>query len=200
MRVISGAARGMKLKVPRGEAVRPTADRVKEALFNILGARVIGAAVVDLFAGSGALGIEALSRGAAHCTFVENKRSHLAVIRHNLQQTGLIDRARLLGRDAASALQLLGREGEQADLIFLDPPYSSTLIPGVLQAVHRLRLLRGSGLVVVEFSRHNSSWVALYPGVRLKKYGDTLLSFIDERALDAGAAEKEGQANGPDHV
>ncbi|HOL17022.1 MAG TPA: 16S rRNA (guanine(966)-N(2))-methyltransferase RsmD [Bacillota bacterium] len=200
MRVISGTARGMKLKVPPGEAIRPTADRVKEALFNILGARVIGAAVVDLFAGSGALGIEALSRGAACCTFVENKRSHLAVIRHNLQQTGLINRARLLDREATAALQLLGREGGQADLIFLDPPYCSTLISGVLQAVHRLRLLREGGLVVVEFSRHNCNWVSLYPGMRLKKYGDTQLAFIDGSVLDAAAAEKEGQANGPDHV
>ena len=199
MRVIAGKARGTRLSSVKGLSTRPTGDRVKEALFNILGQKVAGSSFLDLFAGSGAIGLEALSRGAEQVIWVDADRACCAQIRKNLARTKLAG-GTVYASDVFAALGRLEKQGQKFDIIFLDPPYSSTLIPGVLQAVHRLRLLRGSGLVVVEFSRHNSSWVALYPGVRLKKYGDTLLSFIDERALDAGAAEKEGQANGPDHV
>ena len=122
MRVIAGSAGGTRLKVPRGMAVRPTSDRVKEALFSILGARVCETVVWDLFAGSGAIGIEALSRGAAECVFVEKNRRHLGMINENLARTGLAGRARLIGLDVGKALSLLSREERQADLIFLDPP------------------------------------------------------------------------------
>lgn len=200
MRVIAGTARGMKLKTPRGEAVRPTADRVREALFSILGPRVIGAVVVDLFAGSGAVGIEALSRGAATCVFVEKERKHLEIIRDNLGRTGLQGEARLLCCDAISALLLLSEEKIQADLIFTDPPYHSTLIPKVLQAVHTNQLLHEDGLVVIEHASANTAWAEKYPERKQKKYGDTRLTLLSWKELDAAAAEKESEADRTDNI
>lgn len=200
MRVIAGTARGIKLKAPRGETTRPTADRVKEALFSILGPKVIGAVVLDLFAGSGALGIEALSRGARHCTFVEISRRHLAVVRDNLCRTGFSGQARLLGLDAATALRLLSRERLRVDIIFLDPPYHSSLIPKALPAIAKLKLLREAGLVIVEHSAKSTKWAEEYPGCRQKKYGDTQLTLIGGEKLDAATAEKESRAYHPEDI
>ena len=200
MRVISGSARGMKLKAPKGEAVRPTADRVKEALFSILGPAVMGAETVDLFAGSGALGIEALSRGAAHCTFVEYKRSHLAVVRENLKQAAFLEQARILNVEAAAALKILRREGYRADLIFMDPPYLSGLIPVMLRLVAEARLLNEGGLVVIEHAARDSAWADEYPGCRQKRYGETVISFIGQQDLHAAAAEEENRTDGTDQV
>ncbi|NLA12274.1 MAG: 16S rRNA (guanine(966)-N(2))-methyltransferase RsmD, partial [Firmicutes bacterium] len=150
MRVIAGTAGGIKLKTPRGGAVRPTSGLVKEALFNILGPRLVGAVFWDLFAGSGAIGIEALSRGAAAALFVEQERAHLSYIEENLSRTKLAARARLIRRDVMLALPQLAREKEQADLIFTDPPYQETTVPELLEAADRYRLLRPGGLIVLE--------------------------------------------------
>ena len=178
MRVIAGSARGMKLKVPRGGAVRPTADRVREALFSTLAGRLAGAAVLDLFAGSGAIGIEALSRGAESCIFVEKNRTHAAVIEVNLAKTGLAGRARLLRLDVQKALELLTRERFQADLVFMDPPYLSPLIAPVLEQLERYNLLKKGGIATVEHSLRDQQWARRYPLKRQKKYGDTALTFI----------------------
>jgi len=123
MRVIAGSAHGMRLRVPRGERVRPTSGRVREALFNILGPAVDGARVLDLFAGCGALGIEALSRGAARCWFAETARPALAALADNLARSGLADRAEILRCDALAAVPLLDPE-RPVDLALIDPPYA----------------------------------------------------------------------------
>ena len=137
MRVIAGSARGRRLTVPEGEGTRPTADRVREATFNALyslGA-IDGARVIDVFAGSGALGIEALSRGAAHCTFVENDRRALEALRTNIDTLGFGDRASVIAGDGPGEL----RRHDDADLVLLDPPYSfddwSELLPRIHDAV-----------------------------------------------------------------
>lgn len=187
MRVIAGQARGAQLKAPRGFGVRPTADRVREALFSVLGGRVIGAAVLDLFAGSGAVGIEALSRGAASCIFVENNNAHLEIIKANLGKTKLAEKARVIRLDVRKALPLLCRERFQADLIFLDPPYSSDAIPATLGTVGRGALLKAGGLVVVEHSSRNRLWAEAYPDAKQKKYGETLLTFIEHESLPSPA-------------
>lgn len=121
MRVVSGTARGRRLAVPGGDRTRPTADRVREAIFNSLHSLgvVVDAAVLDPFAGSGALGIEALSRGAASCTFVEQDRAALTVIRDNIEMLGFGDRARVVAGDGRSFLASAGG----FDLLLLDPPY-----------------------------------------------------------------------------
>jgi 16S rRNA (guanine966-N2)-methyltransferase len=166
-------------------SVRPTSDRVKEALFNILGARVHEALVWDLFAGSGAIGIEALSRGAARCVFVERDRFHLEIIKENLARTALAGRAELMRSDVDRALQILSLEGRQADLIFLDAPYQETNVPHVLRAIDRSHLLRKEGLLVLEIFTRSRLWSEEQPLVKQRKYGDTALAFVEAPALPA---------------
>lgn len=167
------------MKAPAGRSFRPTSDRVKEALFSILAIRVPGATVLDLYAGSGALGIEALSRGAESCTFVEKNRSHLALARENLVKTGFLEQSRLMGLDARKALQLLSRQGFRADLVLMDPPYNmDRVIPAVLAQIENAGLLRSGGLIVVEHSTANRSWCEKHRVINQKKYGDTMLSLV----------------------
>ena len=132
MRVITGTARGRRLETLPGDNTRPTAERVKEALFSIIQFEVEGRQVLDLFAGSGQLGIEALSRGAAGCVFVDNSRDAAEVVRRNLKAAGLMSQARVITQDA---LAYLTRPGERFDIALLDPPYSSGLMLPALQKV-----------------------------------------------------------------
>lgn len=181
MRIIAGAARGLTLKVPRGRAVRPTADRVKEALFSILGNRVPGAQVLDLFAGSGALGLEALSRGANFCYFVEIDRAACRCIAENLSRSALAGRAAVINRPARQALVQLKEQGLQADLVFLDPPYGRPdLAAASLESLAGLALMKEGGIAVLEQAARGSSPVAVagyWPLVE-KRYGDTLIALL----------------------
>ena len=124
MRVITGSARGRRLKELEGLETRPTTGKVKEALFSVIQFDIEGRRVLDLFAGTGQLGIEALSRGAECAVFVERRRDALQVIRENLEACGMTDKARVVNGDAMSYL----KSGEKFDLIFLDPPYASGLL------------------------------------------------------------------------
>lgn len=176
MRVIAGTARGCRLVAPPGERVRPTADRVKEALFSSVQPRLRGASVGDLYAGSGALGIEALSRGARHATFVEQARPALAVLRTNLATTRLAEHATVVASDVRRALEV-PLPGAPFDLVLLDPPYdvAQEELAAVLAAL-RPQLAAG-GLVVVERGRRGRppAWPAgVLPG-RVRRYGDTVL-------------------------
>lgn len=156
MRVITGSAKGRTLKTVKDRSVRPTADRVKESIFNVLGPRLPGARFLDLFAGSGAMGIEALSRGAANCTFVELVTGHLKVVAENLETTGLTARAELIRRDARAAIVDLSRRGRQYDLIFIDPPYGQGLVPEALEAIAQGGLLAADGWVICEHHHRDS--------------------------------------------
>lgn len=147
MRVISGSARGKKLLSLEGPATRPTTDRVKESMFNIVMPYIRGAKVLDLFAGSGALGIEALSRGSAHCTFVENARDAAEIIRKNLEGTKLSDNGKLVEGDV---LTFLDKTKESFSLIFLDPPYDGGFYEPVLEKIAKRGLLDGDGVLVLE--------------------------------------------------
>ena len=178
MRVISGSARGTKLKAPKGLSVRPTADRVKEALFNIISARVVNCLFIDLFAGSGAVGIEALSRGAASAVFVDHNRGNIALIKDNLEKTRLSESSRLLCSDAGRAIDGLAAENLKADLIFIDPPYDLANVELLVSRIFAKGLIKPSGLVVVEHSAKNLIWAESFPGYRQNKYGDTSLTFI----------------------
>lgn len=155
MRVIAGVARGRKLAAPQHGNTRPTPDRVREALFSALASTLVDARVLDLFAGSGALGIEALSRGARTATFVERDADTAAVLRRNLTvlPQDVQQRARLVVDDAARALDRLGRANEPFDLIFADPPYATDAYDAVLHAVASANLLAPSGAVVLEHPR-----------------------------------------------
>lgn len=147
MRVIAGTARSLPLKAPPGTDTRPTTDRVKETLFNILQPRLGGAVFVDLFSGSGAIGIEALSRGARKAYFVENRAGAVACIRQNLAFTRLEQSAVVIRQDAAAALADLAQE---ADVVFLDPPYGSGEERRALEAAARCACVTPKTLLVVE--------------------------------------------------
>lgn len=179
MRVVAGEARGRRLAAPEGLSTRPTSDRVREAIFNSLHSlgAVEDASVVDLFAGSGALGIEALSRGAASVTFVDNDRHALDVVRSNLAATGMADRASVVQADAASWLTGAGRG--HVDLALLDPPYA-TEDAAWLEILGRL----DASIAVLEAGREPP----IPPGwavVRSKGYGTTVVVII----------RQEGQPN-----
>ena len=144
MRVITGTCRGRRLLEPVGRDVRPTADQVKEAMFNIIQFDVEGRKVLDLFAGTGQLGIEALSRGAAECLFVDSARDSVRLVQENLRRCGLA--ARVLQCDALGIL----KSGEKFDLIFLDPPYGSGLEAKAIETVKEFDILSRGGIMVVE--------------------------------------------------
>ena len=174
MRVIAGVARGVPLVAPRDRATRPITDRVKETLFGILGERVPGARVLDLYAGSGAIGIEALSRGAAHATFVERAPTALAAVRTNLERTRLGDSARIEPRDVEAFL----RDATDGpwELVFLDPPYELRAIVSPLRAVMP-HLAPGATIVVKHFWRTEPPEVAGLEAVRQRRFGETMLTF-----------------------
>ena len=146
MRVITGSARGRRLKEIEGLETRPTTDRVKEALFSVIQFDIEGRRVLDLFAGTGQLGIEALSRGAESAVFVEQRKDAVQAVRENLVVCGLSDRARVVSGDAMRYL----KSGEKFDLIFLDPPYASGLLEQALEEIARFDICRRHGIIVAE--------------------------------------------------
>ena len=147
MRVISGTARGRRLKELQGMETRPTTDRVKEALFNIVQFELPGRQVLDLFAGTGQLGIEALSRGAARCTFVDQRRDAAALVRENLKLTGLSQQARVV---QGEALSFLASDRERYHLVFLDPPYQTELLENALKKIAEIDILMENGIIICE--------------------------------------------------
>ena len=171
MRVISGELGGRRLRSARGEQTRPTAARVREALFSMLGA-LEGAVVLDLFAGSGALGIEALSRGAARATFVERAPRALAALRANIAGLGLRERCEIRGTDALAAL----RAGGQYDLVFIDPPYAAAAELGDALSRELPAVLAAGARVVSESDRRAPLELELECSlVRERRYGDTMI-------------------------
>lgn len=186
MRIVAGIARGRRLRAPKGRAVRPTADRVKEAVFSILESRYacVGVAVLDLFAGTGSLGIEALSRGASAAVFVEPDRAAAAAIRANLQAAGFT--AELLAMPAARAIAALGARGPRFGGVFMDPPYDRGWIERTLVQLDAAGLVAEGGWVVVEHGRHEEPPARIGALVRRdgRRYGDARVAvFAAEPAL-----------------
>ncbi|HTZ86950.1 MAG TPA: 16S rRNA (guanine(966)-N(2))-methyltransferase RsmD [Solirubrobacteraceae bacterium] len=180
MRVISGELGGRRLQAPRGRATRPTSDRVREALFSMLG-EMHGARVLDLFAGSGALGIEALSRGAERAVFVERDTSALRALRANLDSLDLLaPRVEVRGAEALAALGSARGRQETYDLLFIDPPYdrAGELAPGLSAALPPL--LGPAARVVVESDRRAPLELGL-PLQRERRYGDTSIRIHQQR-------------------
>jgi 16S rRNA (guanine966-N2)-methyltransferase len=179
VRVIAGAAKGRRLATIRTLALRPTPDRVREALFNILGVHIDGAAILDLFAGSGAVGLEALSRGARQATFVEVHEPACRLIEKNLRLCSLYEQATVWRDDALNVLTTLKRRGQTFDLIFLDPPYRASLVEDALQLLGDGRLLSANGQVIAEhfFKRELPERYGKLRRVRVARFGDVALSF-----------------------
>jgi 16S rRNA (guanine(966)-N(2))-methyltransferase RsmD len=177
MRVIAGRYKGRRLKAPTWEGLRPTSDKLRETLFNILAPRIAGARVFDGYAGTGAVGIEALSRGAAHVTFVEQDRRARALIEENLAGCGVERDYTIRGGDVAAAL---AHDGAGAyDVILLDPPYDSSPIGALDAAAH---VLAPGGLIVLErATRRNPEPPSTLERVRDVKSGDSTLTFLRKR-------------------
>lgn len=175
MRVIAGTARGRPLVAPRGAHTRPITDRVKETLFGILADRVVDARVLDLYAGSGSVGIEALSRGAARCDFVEHDRRAIAAIRENLERAGVVDDASVHAMDVMRYLE--NSAGDRFGLVFADPPYGERAI---LAPLERLVAHLAPGAMVV-VKHHWRSEIPEPSGLatwRVRRFGETSLTFL----------------------
>ena len=155
MRVISGTARGKKLNSLEGLETRPTLDRVKEAVFNILQFNIKEANVLDLFSGSGALGIEALSRGANEAVFCDNSNKAIKIIKDNLEATRLINKAEILNKDYIEVLKKLSKESKKFDIIFLDPPYKTDYVIKSINYILEHKILAEDGIIVVETDDKN---------------------------------------------
>jgi 16S rRNA (guanine966-N2)-methyltransferase len=183
MRVISGVAKRRRLKTPSSIRIRPTADRVKEALFGIIGDRIPDHRVLDLFAGTGNLGIEALSRGARWAHFVDRAREAADIIQENLLRTGLAGRAGVWRTGVFAAISRLGREERCFEVVFLDPPYGYRHTERVLRGLQQARILAGESLVVVEHDKRDilpRQIGSLQIGDE-RRFGDTVVTFFTQK-------------------
>lgn len=164
MRVISGSMRGKRLKEPANYDIRPTTDKVKESIFNIIQFDIEGRRVLDLFAGTGQLGIECLSRGAAEVTFVDQSREAIAIVKENVSSCGF--KARVVQDDSISFLS----RGEKYDIILLDPPYATNLLDKALQIINSVDILTEGGIIMCESGREKSMPDMNMPYFKRKEY------------------------------
>jgi len=193
MRVISGKAKGRRLVAPKGGAIRPTADRIKESLFNILPRDFSGMKILELFAGTGNISIEALSRGAESALLVDASERSARIIRENLRRLELTDRAQMWVMPVRRALNAVGRQGQKFDVIFLDPPYDQKLVGRSLELIASVDPVYPTGVVVAEHSVREtlkSSYRFLSLNDQ-RRYGDTLLSFFRHAAAANAAVQGE---------
>ena len=182
MRIIAGEFRGRRLAAVKGR-IRPTSDKVREAIFNILGPAVVEAKVLDLFAGTGALALEALSRGAREAVLVEEQAAALEVLRRNVKALGLEDQVRVLPHPVQGALRKLAAQGDAFDLVFLDPPYGRELAVETLKALGASGLLSPEAWVVAEHS-HRETLPEQVGGLILsqsRRYGEAQVAFYEVR-------------------
>lgn len=185
MRVITGVYRGRRLESIEGMDIRPTSDMVKESLFNILSSEIIESNFLDLFGGTGGVGIEAISRGAKHVVFIDNSIKSIKVLRKNLENLGINDNVEVFNTDYLTAISKLHSNGKLFDIIFIDPPYSTGIAQRALEQINEEKILKAGGIIIVEHDLRDSmpdrvGSMAMY---RDKRYGNTKLSFytIDEQ-------------------
>lgn len=175
MRVITGTAKGVALKTPEGMQTRPTAERVKEALFSVIQFDIPGARVLDLFGGTGQLGIEALSRGAKSAVFVDQRKDACDLISENLRRTKFTDRAKVVRSDY---MEYLKRSRDKFDIVFLDPPYAEIFLENALKCIEEIDILQSDGIIVTERPVGKELTIQLPGYVRSRdyKYGKTLIA------------------------
>ena len=177
MYIITGQAKGREIKTPRGSNVRPTTSRVKKSIFDILG-DIKGNSVLDIFAGSGNLGIEALSRGARQATFIENDKNVLRYLRENIHSCGYVEQSTVLNFDFKKALSILTKNGNQFEIIFIDPPYAVFKDISVNDLILLCdKVLSENGEIVIEHNVKTDIVISDFD-IRTKKYGGTLVSFV----------------------
>lgn len=191
MRIITGTSRGRRLTAPKGHSLRPTSDRVKESIFNILAGGIEGRVVLDLFAGTGSLGIEALSRGAQKTIFVERARKALRTIQKNLLQSGLSDRAEIMPKEVNRAIGTLEERGESFDLILMDPPYEKEWVKRTLLKLDSHPIYHEGSILVIEhhhrepLPQRTGRWVL----IKQRRIGDTVVSIL---RADGDSGEENG--------
>ena len=186
MRVISGTAKGKRLKFPKvadQKKIRPLSDFAKEALFNLLRLRVEGAKFLDLFAGTGQIGIEALSRGAQLCFFVELEKKAVIAIRENLENTGFSAKAEIFQMDVMRAVQMMGKNGAVFDLIYIGAPYRLPLLEPALAEIEKCGVFDDNSIIIAEHERKQtlSDGYGSLALVRSENYGDTRFSFYKRK-------------------
>jgi 16S rRNA (guanine966-N2)-methyltransferase len=179
MRIIAGLAKGKKLLSPIGMDTRPTLDRVKQSIFNIIQGYIPDAVVLDVFAGTGSLGLEAASRGANQCYLIDKGEQTYGLLRKNIDLLRFQDICKSYNTDAYSALEMFGEKGIVFNLIFIDPPYRRDMVPPAVEMIHKYKLLHREGLIVVKI---DSSEI-IYEGnesilrIDTRKYGNTTVCF-----------------------
>ena len=180
MRVIAGAFKGRRLVTPRGPATRPTADQVRIALMDTLTPWLTGARVLDLFAGAGGVGLEALSRGAAHATFVERDGRAVAALEANIRTLGVEGATRVLRLDVLRALARLAAEGQRFGIVFLDPPYDADLTAAPLEALGGGHVTAPEALVIAQHltKRAPAPEIGALRAFRARRFGETTLTFF----------------------
>lgn len=179
MRIITGIAKGRKITAPEGMDTRPTSDRVKESLFNIISKKIYGARVLDMFSGTGNLGLEAISRGAEWCTFIEKNNATYKILLENIDNLGFKEKCDLYNRDAFDVLEMLGKKSDKYDIIFLDPPYSKGLVEKAIMGISEKSLMDDEGIIMSEYDENDIipediNGIKIY---RTEKYGRTKISF-----------------------
>lgn len=183
MRIIAGIARGKKILAPDGMQTRPTLDRVKENIFNIIQNRIDDAIAIDVFAGTGSLGLEAVSRGAKECYLVDKHPTTFKNLKENVKNLKFEDKCICLNMDSYMALKDLGKKKKVFDLIFIDPPYAKEMIPPAIEIVHEESLLHKDGLIVTKIDSSEN----IYEGngeinlVDHRKYGNTTVCFYKHK-------------------
>ncbi len=179
MRIVAGTARGRPLLGPTGKGtIRPTADRVRETLFNVLGQWMEGLRVADFYAGTGALALEAVSRGAEHAVLVDQDREAILLCRENARALGFTGKVEILQQPVARAVEQFGRTERHFDLVFADPPYAARVVPDFLAQVVQNGLLSEEGTVVIEHDRREEAPETFEKLARVdqRRFGDTLVS------------------------
>lgn len=180
MKIVGGKYRGRHLLSPSFKGIRPTTNMVKEAIFNVIGGAVTGAEILDLFAGTGALGIEALSRGAKSAVFVDSSQEACDLIRSNLKKLGISSAATVMQAQCESAVKKLYDAGRSFDIIFIDPPYHKSELEGILLLLGAMNILKKNGIAVVEHSCKTKALQSAGGGIsafKTRRYGDTSVTF-----------------------
>ncbi len=184
MRVITGIAKGKKLKALKSNRVRPTSDRIKEAIFSIIGDDIIDSIFIDCYAGTGSIGIEAISRGARKCYFLENHFESIKLIKENLNHTKLTRKGIILSKNVYNGLKEISSIGDKADIIFMDPPYAKDYLKPTLESIVNYDILHKEGYIILEHSKNeilnDQKGLEKY---REKIYGNTVLSFYKKEEV-----------------
>lgn len=179
MRIIAGKAKGRRLATPKTKEIRPVLDQVKESIFNILFS-IEGLEVLDVFAGTGSIGLEAVSRGAKRAVFVDKSREAVGIIKENIKRCRFEKETKIIPKDVRTALPKLAEKGDKFDLIFVDPPYLKDLVVQTINKIHRLELLTDSGTIITE--HHPKEPIeGLVEGLTIsdqRKYGQTTVTFV----------------------